>query len=126
MTTLTSKITFGARQRRIVEVSAPPSRPPRIARLLALAHLIDEKVAAGVLRDHTHAAYLLGVSCPQLSQLLNLRHLAPIIQQQILLLDPNAEGRQRITERAVRPIVALVNWDAQVEAWNDLLKEQRP
>ncbi len=125
MTALTSKVTFGVKHRRLTEIAAPPSRPPRIARLVALAHLVDEKVATGVLRDHTHAASVLGISSPRLSQLLNLLHLAPIIQQQILLLEPNAKGRQRITERALRPIVALVGWDAQVEAWNDLMKEPR-
>ncbi len=124
MTTLTSRITFGAKRRRVAEIGAPPSRPPRIARLLALVHLIDEKVAIGVIRDHTHAAKVLGISCPRLSQLLNLRHLPPSIQEQILVLEANTKGRQRITERALRPIVAMVGWDAQVEAWNDLLKEK--
>jgi hypothetical protein len=48
---------------------------------------------------------------------MNLRQLAPDIQEEILFLPRVVAGRDPITERDLRPIAAELNWEGQGGMW---------
>ena len=96
---------------------APAGRVPRVARLLALAHKIDEKVRTGEFRDLADAARQLDLTRARVSQITNLLLLAPEIQESILDLPPVTKSRDLLTERQLRPIAAEPDWNTQLEMW---------
>ncbi len=100
--------------------SAPSGRVPRVARMLALAHKIDGKIRAGELRDLADAARELGLTRARVTQIANLLLLAPEIQAAILELPLIIKGRDPISERQLRPIVAEPDWQRQMELWNEV------
>ena len=98
---------------------APVGRVPRIARLLALAHTIDQMVRVGELRDLADAARALGMTRARVSQVSALLLLAPEIQEAVLDL-PLVTGRDPITERQLRPIAAESDWNKQLILWREI------
>ncbi len=56
----------------------------RKARRLALAYLIESKIASGELRDYAHTAALLGLTRARLTQVMDML-LLPIAEQERLL-----------------------------------------
>ena len=95
----------------------PVGRVPRVTRLLALGHRIQELIDAGEVRDLAVAARRLGLTRARVSQVCNLVLLSPSIQQEILSWPPIRSGRDPISERALRPIIAEVHWSRQEELW---------
>ncbi len=61
-------------------------RVPRIARLMALAIRLDELLREETIRDYADLARLGRVTRARMTQIMKLLHLAPDIQEQILLL----------------------------------------
>jgi hypothetical protein len=57
--------------------------------------------------------------CGDLTQLLSLTLLAPDIQEEILFLEVEG-GVERITQRALRDVVKVDNWDEQRRRWHVL------
>ena len=55
-----------------------------------------------------------------MTQIMNLLLLAPDIQEQILDLPPITNGRDPISERALRRIVAEPDWEHQRTLWKDV------
>jgi hypothetical protein len=51
---------------------------------------------------------------------MNLLLLAPDIQEQLLFLPPIVSGKDRLTERHIRPIVAQIDWKTQRKLWRQL------
>ena len=98
-------------------------RIPRVARLLAFAHHLDAQILAGVYDDMADAAGKLGLSRGRLTQILNLTLLCPRVQSEILSLPPVTAGRDPITERTLRPIVAEPVWELQTTLWRRLRQE---
>lgn len=96
-------------------------RVPRAARLLALAHRFEGLLRSGVIRNHTELARLAGVSGPRVTQVLNLLHLAPAIQEVILHFPLTFKGRDPISEPDLRPIARVPDWPKQIRLWNELL-----
>lgn len=106
--------------RRLKAVPAPASpRIPRVARLLALAHQIDDEIRAGRIRDLADAARLAGVTRARMTQIANLLLLAPEIQEAVLC----ATGEHVPGERELRAIVRQPLWDEQLAAWRALYEE---
>lgn len=98
--------------------STPPvSRVPRVARLLALAIHFDQLLRAGVVADQAELARLGHVTRARLTQIMNLFNLAPDIQEFLLHLQPTERGREAISERQLRPIVAEPDWQKQRQMW---------
>ena len=60
--------------------AVPVGRVPRISRLMALAVRLEGLVRAGRVKDYAELARLGGVSRARVTQVLNLRNLAPSIQ----------------------------------------------
>jgi hypothetical protein len=78
-----------------------------MARILALAHLVEHLVEAGELKDYADAARRLGIAKSHMTHVTNLLSLAPDIQEAIL------DGRLDTTEHALRSISRLVEWSEQ-------------
>ena len=70
--------------------------------------------------DLTELARLCHVTQPRMSQVMNLLHLAPDIQEEILHLPPVKTGNDLLTERDLRPITQLRDWRQQRDAWGKL------
>lgn len=98
--------------------TATPGRIPRISRLMALAIRFDRLIHEGKVTDLSELARLARVTQPRMTQIMNLNHLAPDIQEALLFLPPVTKGRERVHERALRPIVAAMEWGAQQKLWD--------
>ncbi len=99
---------------------APVGRVPGVARLLALAHRIDSMVRGGEIADYADAARRLNLTRARVTQITNLLLLAPEIQEGILDLPLVTNGRDPVTERQLRPIVAEPDWNKQLSMWRQI------
>lgn len=108
------------------EHSAPvePGRTPRITKLMALAIRFEEKLEQGHVRDMAQLARLGHVSRARLTQIMNLRLLAPDIQEALLQLPRVLEGRSPIKYGDLAPIIQCPTWKAQRERWSVLLHKR--
>lgn len=126
--TVESKVHFrrGRRTEKMLQTGegkpVPPGRVPRVAKLMALAIRFEHLVADGVVADYAELARLGHVTRARLTQIQNLLHLAPDIQEAILFLPSVGRGRDPITERDVRPIVAVTDWRKQRKRWRQLCR----
>jgi len=124
--TVTSPVHFKVhgRGRKVLRRGVDPKKPkpsagrvPRVARLMALAIRFDRLIAEGAIADQTELARIGHVTRARVTQICNLLHLAPDIQEQILFLPLVTKGRDRISERDLRPIAAEIRWDRQRQMW---------
>jgi len=108
----------------IVEASsnsaAAAGRVPRISRLMALAIHFDRLLREGKVRDQSELARLSHITQPRMTQIMNLNHLAPGIQQELLFLQAIMEGRSRIHEKALRSVATEPDWRKQRAIWRQL------
>ena len=95
------------------------TRPPRLARMLALAHKLDGVVRAGKVKDYAELARLAHVSPARIGQIVMLGQLAPAIQEHILFL--GAEHAGLIGELELREIAREPRWDLQRARFDELL-----
>jgi hypothetical protein len=93
-------------------------RVPRIARLMALALRFEQLVRSGAVRDYAELARLGQVSRARLTQVMNLLHLAPDLQEQILFLPPVLKGRDPIHLEDLQTLTAVLDWQEQRRRWN--------
>lgn len=124
MTTVTKQIHFaikGNRKRALdgpaPDDAAPAGRIPRVAKLMALAIRFDDLLRTGKVRDLSELARLAHVTQPRMTQIMNLLHLAPDIQEEILNLPHVTSGRDSVTERHLRKIVSETSWKNQRAIW---------
>jgi DNA-binding transcriptional regulator YdaS (Cro superfamily) len=71
----------------------------------------------GTVGDQRELAELMGLTRARVTQLLDLVLLAPDIQEQLL---DGAVGTERVTERALRPVVCVRCWEEQRRLWASL------
>ena len=107
--------------RRTFENQAALGRVPRVSRLMALALRFNELLSHGAVRNHAELAPLGHVSRVRMCQVLMLTNLAPTIQEALLFLPKTVRGRDRITERRLRSVAKLVDWDAQIQLFRSRL-----
>jgi len=86
------------------------ARVPRISRLMALGVRMEELVREGRVKDYAELARLGGISRARITQILNLRNLAPAIQERLLFLEGGEDG---LHERALRQVAQKVDWQEQ-------------
>ena len=124
MITVTRKIDLpprpGSRARRPAETT-PTGRIPRISKLMALAIRFDQLLCEGKVADQSELAELAQVTQPRMTQIMNLLHLAPDIQEALLFLPPVEEGRDVIHERLLRDVCAERDWKRQRKLLSDLV-----
>jgi hypothetical protein len=99
---------------------APPVRVCRCARLLALALHFEKLLAGGHVGDYADLAHLGRVSRARISQIMNLLHLAPDLQEQLLFRVRTRRGRDPLYLARLLPIAALPDWNAQRRRWREL------
>src|SRR6185436_11440065 len=88
-----------------VEVPAEAlGRIPRLSRLLALAVKFERLRQAGTVKDYAALARLGHVSRARVTQIMNLLHLAPDLQEEILFLPTTQRGRERLRLRQLQPV----------------------
>ena len=122
--TVSKRIGFahGARGKRRIVAPGPVKEPappplPRATRLMALAVRLDGLIASGAATDQAELARAGCVTPARVTQVMNLLHLAPDIQEAILSLPPVTEGRDPVTERDLRVIAGEIDWGRQREMW---------
>lgn len=98
----------------------PAGNVPRVSRLMALAIRFDQLIRSGEVDDYADIARLGHVSRARVTQIMNLLSLAPDIQEAILFLPRTVQGRDPITERDIRQIVAEMDWNKQRWKWNEM------
>lgn len=84
----------------------PQGAIPRVSRLLALAHHIQELLDTGQVKDLAEIARRGHITRARVTQIMNLLLLAPDIQEAILFLPATTKGRDLIAPRSLRQTVA--------------------
>lgn len=87
---------------------------------MALAIQFDGLLRAGVVSDTIELARLAKVTQPRITQVLNLLHLAPDIQEELLFLPLVTQGRDPFNEKQLRRVCAENDWQKQRAKWNSL------
>jgi len=114
------------RCKRLVAGEAPPqpgreAKPqgtiPRVARLLALAHHLQDMLDRGEVKSMAEIARLGHVTRARVTQIMNLLLLAPDIQEAILFLPPTTKGRDPIVENDIKPLLRTLSFRKQREHW---------
>jgi len=120
---ITVEIEIGSRHPRR-EPNAVPRREtaprlPRITRLMALAIKLQDMVDRGEVLDYADIARLGYVTRARITQVMNLLHLAPEVQEEILFLSSAP------SERSLRPLTVQPLWDQQIRLWRQLKAEKQ-
>ena len=110
-------------RKKIVEGSAPIPHPvepgtiPRISRLMALAIRFEGLVNQKEVEDYADLARLGFVSRARITQIMNLLHLAPDIQEELLNLPRVFKGYAPIKYLDLAPIIQVPVWKRQRKMW---------
>lgn len=105
----------------LAKAPEPRGNPPRIARLMALAHKLDALVESGAVTGYAELARLGHVTPARLSQIMVLLHLAPSIQEHLLFL--SAADARFIGELELRKIAREPLWDRQRQLFEQPLQK---
>ena len=97
---------------------------PRLSRLMALAIRFEGLIERGEVQDYADLARLGFVTRARITQIMNLLHLAPDIQEDLLFLPRTTKGRDPIRETDMRPIAATAHWSRQRKMWKALKAEK--
>jgi len=124
MTTVTREIHFARKTRRKVIKPGPPPEPttpqgrvPRVSKLMALAIRFDQMLTHGHVASMSELARLAHVTQPRMTQIMNLLHLAPDIQEELLFLPAVTDGQDPVHERMLRQLTIFVDWREQRRLW---------
>jgi hypothetical protein len=90
---------------------------------MALALRLEHLVQSGAVADYAALAALGHVSRARVTQILNLRLLAPNIQEALLFWPATPTGRDPIQLRQLQPLTALLDWRQQRDRWQELCRE---
>jgi hypothetical protein len=93
---------------------------------MALALRLEQLVQSGAVPDYAALAALGHVSRARVTQILNLRLLAPDIQEALLFWPATPTGCDPIRLRQLQPLAALLDWRQQRGRWQELCRESRP
>lgn len=124
---ITERVQFatGRRTRREIHagppVVPPAGRVPRVAKLMALAIRFDGLIRTGAVTDYAELARLGHVTRARITQIMNLLHLAPDLQEALLHLPRVQRGRDPIQLRDLQPIAAEADWRRQRELWRSTM-----
>ncbi|MCC9609376.1 hypothetical protein LOC68_05520 [Blastopirellula sp. JC732] len=92
---------------------------------MALAIRFDELIQAGDATDYAELARLGHVTRARITQIMNLRMLAPDIQEAILFFPDTDRGRDPLHLRQLQPIALTPDWRKQRRMWKELTSEPR-
>ena len=127
MTTIETTVCFSRGPKteiRLTEAPAPAAaRVPLISRLMALAIEYEQLLRLGTVPSLAELARLGHVSATRLSQVMNLLHLAPEIQERLLFLPTVERGDDPIFLRDVQKLARTWDWHEQRKLARSLLKQ---
>ena len=98
----------------------PKGRLPRITRYMALAIYYEDLINQGHIHDYAEIATLGHVTRARVTQIMNLRLLAPEIQEHLLSLPMIQKGRDNICLLRIQNLALEPNWSRQMQAWTKL------
>ncbi len=98
----------------------PKGRLPRITRYMALAIYYEGLIREGHIHDYAEIATLGHVTRARVTQIMNLRLLAPDIQERLLVLTRLKRGRDSLCLREFQAIALEPSWKQQREMWKAL------
>lgn len=98
----------------------PKGRLPRITRYMALAIYYEGLIREGHIHDYAEIATLGHVTRARVTQIMNLRLLAPDLQEQLLNIPRVERGRDSLCLRQFQSIAIEPSWKQQREMWKDL------
>ena len=110
----------GARTKPVAPDAACQEHIPRPARLMALAIKFDILIQQDVVRDYADLARLGHVSRARITQIMNLLHLAPDIQEQLMALPSGDGGLGTLCERHLRNLARIIDWSEQRHLWQKM------
>lgn len=91
----------------------PKGRLPRITRYMALAIYYEDLIRQGHVHDYAEIAALGHVTRARVTQIMNLRLLAPDIQEELVSLVRIVEGRDSLCLRRLQAIALESDWKSQ-------------
>lgn len=100
-----------------------PGRVPRLSRLMALAIHFEGLLANGEVTDMADLARLGHVSRARITQIMNLRLLAPDIQEDLLFLPHTETARDTLKYADIGPLTVEPDWQEQRKLWRASTKE---
>jgi hypothetical protein len=95
----------------------PIGRLPRITRYMALAIYYEDLIRKGHVHDYAEIATLGHVTRARVTQIMNLRLLAPDIQEELITLDRVINGRDSLSLRQFQTIALDYDWRSQRKQW---------
>jgi hypothetical protein len=84
---------------------------------MALAIRFEQLIRVGEVTDYAELARLGHVTRARITQIMNLRLLAPDIQEQLLFLPRVERGRASIHLRQLQTIASVPDWRKQRKLW---------
>jgi hypothetical protein len=113
-------------KKRIVEgaAQADESKPgleriPRISRYMALAIHFEDLIRQGVVTDYADLARLGHVTRARVTQIMNLRLLAPEIQEELLFGEKKGDDRIPIQLKSLQVLATICSWRTQRQLWKN-------
>jgi hypothetical protein len=98
----------------------PKGRLPRITRYMALAIYYEDLIRKGHVHDYAEIAALGHVTRARVTQIMNLRLLAPDIQDSLLSLPRITNGQNALSLRLLQSIALQSDWKKQRKQLKDL------
>ena len=98
----------------------PKGRLPRITRYMALAIYYEGLIREGHIHDYAEIATLGHVTRARVTQIMNLRLLAPDLQEQLLNVPRIEQGRDALCLRMFQTIALEPSWKNQREQWKQI------
>ena len=106
----------GARQ---LDESKPAlERIPRISRYMALAIHFEDLIQQGTVTDYADLARLGHVTRARVTQIMNLRLLAPEIQEEVLFISETSTSSTVLTLKKLQILATAYDWNRQRKFWN--------
>ncbi len=96
-------------------------RIPRISRYMALAIHFEDLIRQGVVTDYADLARLGHVTRARVTQIMNLRLLAPSIQEELLFLERPANRGAQAELARIQQITRVPSWVGQETLWNQMV-----
>ena len=98
----------------------PIGRLPRITRYMALAIYYEDLIRQRHVHDYAEIATLGHVTRARVTQIMNLRLLAPEIQESLLTLPRVVDGRDELSLRFLQTFALQSDWTKQRQRWADV------